>query len=117
MSPRRIEHDMNLEKDPRRLAIVTGASRQRGIGAAVCRALARAGVDIFFTHWSAYDRKMLWGPEEDTPAQLQRQLRGMGVRCEQLMVDLSLIDTPQLIMNAVVSQLGPASILVNNATY
>ncbi len=27
----------------RRLAIVTGASRQRGIGAAVCRSLAQAG--------------------------------------------------------------------------
>ena len=108
---------MNLEKDSRRLAIVTGASRQRGIGAAVCRALARAGVDIFFTHWNAYDRKMPWGAEEDTPTQLQRQLRGMGVRCEHLMIDLSLIDAPQQIMNAVEPQLGPASILVNNATY
>ncbi len=108
---------MNLEKDPHRLAIVTGASRQRGIGAAVCRALARAGVDIFFTHWNAYDRKMPWGAEEDTPTQLQRQLRGMGVRCEHLMVDLSSIDAPQQIMNTVESQLGPASILVNNATY
>ncbi len=108
---------MNLEKDSRRLAIVTGASRQRGIGTAVCRALARAGVDIFFTHWSAYDRKMPWGAEEDTPTQLQRQLRGMGVRCEHLMIDLSSIDAPQQIMNAVEPQLGPASILVNNATY
>lgn len=108
---------MKLEKDSRRLAIVTGASRQRGIGAAVCRALAQVGVDIFFTHLSAYDYKMPWGAEEDTPTQLQKQLREMGVRCEHLMVDLSSLDAPQQIMNAVESQLGSASILVNNATY
>ncbi len=65
---------MLSEHTPRRLAIVTGASRRRGIGAAVCRALAQAGSDIFFTHWSPYDRRMPWGAEEDEPDYLQRQV-------------------------------------------
>ncbi|GCE21498.1 hypothetical protein KDK_52980 [Dictyobacter kobayashii] len=49
----------------RRIAIVTGASRRRGIGAAACRSLARARMDIFFTSWHAYDSTMPWGAEED----------------------------------------------------
>ncbi len=107
-----------LSQQPhRRLAIVTGASRRRGIGAAVCRALAQAGVDIFFTHWSPYDQRMTWGAEEDEPDHLQRQLQALGVRCEHLMIDLGTVDAPQRIMQAVEAQLGPACILVNNATH
>ena len=32
------------------LAIVTGVSHHKGIGAAICRKLAKEGADIFFTH-------------------------------------------------------------------
>jgi len=106
-----------LSQQAPRLAIVTGASRGRGIGAAVCRALAQAGVDIFFTHWSPYDQRMTWGAEEDEPDHLQRQLQALGVRCEHLMIDLGTADAPQRIMQAVEAQLGPACILVNNATH
>jgi 3-oxoacyl-[acyl-carrier protein] reductase len=108
---------MLFQHTPRRLAIVTGASRRRGIGAAVCLALAQAGADIFFTHWSPYDQRMPWGAEEDEPAHLQRQVQALGVRCEHLMIDLGAADAPQRIMRAVQTQLGPASILVNNATH
>jgi 3-oxoacyl-[acyl-carrier protein] reductase len=100
-----------------RIAIVTGASRRRGIGAAVCQSLAQADVDIFFTHWSPYDRLMPWGAEEDEPDYLQKQVQALGVSCEHLMVDLGTIDAPQRIMQTVEAQLGPASILVNNATH
>ena len=108
---------MLSEHTPRRLAIVTGASRRRGIGAAVCRALAQAGIDIFFTNWSPYGRSMPWGAEEDEPAQLQRQVQALGVRCEHLRIDLGVVNAPQRIMQTAQAQLGPASILVNNATH
>ena len=39
-----------------KIAIITGASRRGGIGTAICRALARNGADIFFTHWGAFDK-------------------------------------------------------------
>ncbi|MGZ6505378.1 MAG: hypothetical protein ACXVDG_10245, partial [Tumebacillaceae bacterium] len=39
-----------------RLAIVTGASREVGIGAAICRALAAEGADLFVTYWAPYDK-------------------------------------------------------------
>src|SRR2546423_9401019 len=112
---KKIEAD-DIPTHPHRLAIVTGASRRRGIGAAVCRALAQAGIDIFFTHWSPYDRRMPWGAEEYEPDHLQRQVQALGVRCEHLMIDLGTTDAPQRIMQAV-EELGPASILINNATH
>jgi 3-oxoacyl-[acyl-carrier protein] reductase len=111
------EEQVTSQHPSPRIAIVTGASRRRGIGAAVCLALARAGADIFFTHWSPYDRTMAWGAEEDAPAYLQKQLHAIGVRSEHLMVDLGAADAPQLIMDTVEARLGPASILVNNATH
>lgn len=101
----------------RRLAIVTGASRRRGIGAAVCLALARAGSDIFFTHWSSYDRLMPWGAEEEGPDLLQKLVRALGVRCEHMMADLAEIDAPRSIIQTAQAQMGTASILVNNATH
>src|SRR6202011_5280806 len=111
------ELHMTTQNTIRRLAIVTGASRRRGIGAAVCLALARAGADIFFTHWAHYDRLMPWGAEEEEPDMLQKLIRAQGVRCEHLMVNLAEIDAPQRIIQTVQTQLGTASILVNNATH
>ena len=99
------------------IAIVTGASRRRGIGAAVCLALAGMGSDIFFTHWTPYDQQMAWGAEEDGPDYLQSQVRALGVRCEHMMADLARVDAPHHIMQAVQERLGTASILINNATH
>lgn len=48
-----------------RVAIVTGASRRQGIGAAICRALAAEGADIFFTCWRPYDQSIYQDSKED----------------------------------------------------
>ncbi len=100
-----------------RIAIVTGASRRKGIGAAVCRALAADGADIFFTHWRSFDSTLPEGADEDGPARLQNEIQALGVRCENLEIDLSKIDAPKRIMDEVELRLGSPSILVNNAAY
>ncbi len=107
---------MNINATQRPIAIVTGASRSRGIGAAVCRALAEAKVDIFFTYWQAHD-KALYGQEKEGYQQLLETVRAMGVRCEFIEADLSLPQAAEQIMDAVEARLGYPSILVNNAAH
>lgn len=100
-----------------RIAIVTGASRSIGIGAAICRALAAKGADVLFTYWQPYDDEMPWGAEPDYPAVLQAELQAMGVRADGMSADLSRPGTIVQILDEAVSVLGAPSILVNNATH
>jgi len=99
------------------VALVTGASRRRGIGTAICRALAANGADVFFSHWLPFDRTQPVGADPDAPAVLREELRGMGVRAEDMEIDLSLPGSPERLLDAVAERLGPPSILVNNAAY
>ena len=100
-----------------RIALVTGASRRRGIGAAVCRALAAGGADVVFTHWDAYDRGSPWGADEEGPGALLAELRGMGVRVEALEMDLSPPDAAGRVLDEATERLGLPAILINNAAH
>jgi 3-oxoacyl-[acyl-carrier protein] reductase len=100
-----------------RIAIVTGASRRKGIGSAICQALARAGVDIFFTYWTAYDRLMEWGEDPNWPEELTEMLQNEGIRAASMEIDLGDTSSPARIMDEVISVLGTPSILINNAAY
>lgn len=107
-----------MDKDLQgKIALVTGAGRSEGIGAAICRALAERGADVLFTHWKDYDREMPWDPDEAGPESLRQELRGLGVRAESVEMDLSLPESPELLLDLVTEKLGAPSILVNNAAY
>jgi 3-oxoacyl-[acyl-carrier protein] reductase len=105
------------ETKERRVALVTGASRRIGIGAAICRALAKNGHDIAFTHWQAYDRDSEIGADEDGPSGLLSELRSIGVRADGFEGDLSSPDTPARLLDEVTDRLGFPRVLVNNAAY
>lgn len=99
-----------------RIAIVTGASRRIGIGAAIAYTLATAGADVFLTYFMPYDADQPWG---STPGEVEGQLAGLralGVRAYGMEANLSQPETPRRIFEAVEGLLGKASILVNNAT-
>ncbi|GMA52190.1 hypothetical protein GCM10025857_35470 [Alicyclobacillus contaminans] len=100
-----------------RIAIVTGASRERGIGTAICRSLACEGADIFFTHWAPFDATTLGGSNEAWPAILEHELRALGVRVGHLSLDLASSDAPEFLLDQVERILGATSILVNNAAH
>ncbi|MGM0751553.1 MAG: SDR family oxidoreductase [Bacillota bacterium] len=100
-----------------KVAIVTGASRSKGIGAAICRTLASAGADIFFTHWTSFDDTSGNGVEKEFPDTLCEELKEMGVRAFHMEADLSDEASPSRIMDRVEETLGTSCILVNNATF
>ncbi|MDQ3045838.1 MAG: SDR family oxidoreductase [Chloroflexota bacterium] len=106
--------DTNLEQ---RVALVTGASRRGGIGAAICRSLARAGAQVAFTHWQPYDQTTEWGADPDGPSNLLAELRACGVLAAAIELDLAHADAAVQVLDAVTSQLGPPTILINNAAH
>jgi 3-oxoacyl-[acyl-carrier protein] reductase len=99
-----------------RIAIVTGASRRIGIGAAIARTLAVAGADIFLTYFMPYDAEQPWG---STPHEVEEQLaalRALGVRAYGMEANLAQPNAATHVFDAVEGLLGKVSILVNNAT-
>ncbi|MDX6559275.1 MAG: 3-oxoacyl-[acyl-carrier protein] reductase [Blastocatellia bacterium] len=101
-----------------RIAVVTGAGRARGIGAAICRALADQGCRIFFTTFPTYDRGMYPDDPEDLGGEeLSEELRQRGAAVSFIEADLGQTDCPDFILNKVEESMGKPSILVNNAAY
>ncbi|MCL2831374.1 MAG: 3-oxoacyl-ACP reductase FabG [Betaproteobacteria bacterium] len=84
-------------------ALVTGGSR--GIGRAICLALAAAGVDVAVNY---RERK------SDAEA-VAAEIRARGRRAVALAADVALEEEVKRLAAAVESALGPIDILVNNA--
>lgn len=101
----------------RRIAIVTGTSRLKGIGRAICLELAKNGIEIFFTFWTDYDKQMPWNIADNEPDLIQAEIRGLGVRCEKIELNFLEENTIEKLLNEVELKLGFPTILVNNAAY
>lgn len=100
-----------------RIAIVTGASRAAGIGQAIARELARDGLDVFITYFRPYDDETGLAGDAREALNLLDELRASGIRASGLELDLSDPACAPRLLDAVVADLGPASVLVNNATH
>jgi 3-oxoacyl-[acyl-carrier protein] reductase len=107
---------MDASAARRTVALVTGAGREQGIGMAICRALAQAGMDIYFTTWTAYDAN-LYADERADHGAACASLRALGVRCAWSEFDLGQLDAATRVMDAAEDALGPISVLVNNAAH
>ncbi|WP_088105599.1 SDR family oxidoreductase [Halalkalibacter urbisdiaboli] len=102
----------------KKIAIVTGASRRKGIGTAICRELAQQGVNLFFTHLTKYDQKTGYDDAEDKwPEQLKRELLEYGIEVGHMELDLSKENASTVLLNEVERILGQPTILINNATH
>ncbi len=100
---------------PSKVALVTGASRKAGIGAAIARELARAGADIFIAYYRPYDQEVGLGSDPDEPQLLLAELKDMGRRADGFELDLSDPGAPKSLFDRVEAAMGPVTILVNNA--
>lgn len=99
------------------VALVTGASRRSGIGAATCRLLAESGVSVFFTGWSPFDATIDDGVDVDGPDALLQEILDLGTVGGWIEADLADPAAPAAIFEAADEVIGPVSILINNAAY
>ncbi|GMK37375.1 putative oxidoreductase YjdA [Paenibacillus sp. CCS19] len=100
-----------------RTAIITGASRAGGIGAAICRAFAQEGANIFFTHLYDYDKAYYPDDADQSwPTLFAEELRQMNVQVAHMSLDLAAPGAALQLLEAVQQTLGMPTILVNNAT-
>lgn len=98
-----------------RIAVVTGASRMNGIGAAICRELARRGFAIFFTHWTPFDERTGYAAGGG-PAALAEELADLGP-VAHMPLNLAEPGSASRLIDTVENQLGRPSVLVNNAAH
>lgn len=86
-----------------RVALVTGASRQAGIGVAIAHELARAGATVVRASWRAYDAQQAWGADPADDGTID--------------VDLTPPDAPARLFAAALARHGRVDVLVNDAAH
>lgn len=102
-----------------KVAIVTGATRKRGLGRAIALCLAKAGADVAVTGASASgsltedERQEGWRGLTS----VVEEIRALGRRAHGAYVDVSNPAEVQRMVDEVVTGLGRIDILVNNAAY
>ncbi|APC49474.1 SDR family oxidoreductase [Virgibacillus halodenitrificans] len=90
------------------VAVITGVSHSKGIGAAVCLEFAKAGYDVFFTCWDA---------EEKWLKIFKKEIQDYGVVCNYIEADFRQQDSYTRVLNGVEATLGVPVILINNAAH
>jgi len=101
-----------------KVAIVTGAGRQRGIGRHIALALARHGADVVVTGsgrkpeaMPADEREAGWKDAES----VAEEARALGRRAIPMVVDVTKADEVKRLVDVTKYQMGRIDILVNNA--
>ena len=96
----------------RPIALVTGASRSKGIGAEIASSLAESGWDVATTFWRPYDATMPWGDNASEADEILNRVRRYAQRAIGIEANLSDTDAPARIFDSVEGALGPVTALV-----
>lgn len=100
------------EAGKRPVVLVTGAGRLAGIAAGIALRLARDGWDVATTHWTPYDARMPWGEQMGDVEELGSRLRAAGANTVAVPADLTDVQSPAAVFDAVTERLGPVRALV-----
>jgi 3-oxoacyl-[acyl-carrier protein] reductase len=104
-----------------KVALVTGATRKRGVGRAIACALANAGADVVITGSGAKkpaatlpeDERQGWRGVDD----VVEELRAFGIRAHAMNADISNEAEVQQMISQTLRVMGRLDILINNAAF
>jgi len=96
----------------RPIALITGASRAVGLGAAITLALAHSGWDIATTFWRPYDATMPWGNKATEADELLERVCALGAQAIAIEANLADSTSPVRIFEAIEKTLGSVTALV-----
>lgn len=104
-----------------KIAIVTGATRKRGLGRAIALCLAQGGADVVVTGSGLKPEHEIPRDERDSgwhgATDVAQEARAFGVRALAMAVDVTSSAAVQRMVDDTVAKLGRVDILVNNATF
>ena len=105
---------MPVRPPEHRVALVTGASRRIGIGAAIARRLVADGFAVLLHGWSPHDAEQAWGEDAGGLDGLVEELRAAGGRVGQTSADLADPEAPARLVEECVTAFGRLDVLVAN---
>jgi len=103
---------MAQENKKRPIALITGASRSIGIGAAIALTLANAGWDVATTYWRPYDDSMPWESQPEDAEGILAGVRQLGSNAVSIEADLADVNVPAQVFDRVEAAMGPVMALV-----
>jgi len=95
-----------------RVVLVTGVSRQAGIGYAIARRLIHDGASVFLHSWSAHDSGLPWGTDRGGITALLKSLGRAGPKLAHLELDLSVPEAAESLIKAVIRKFDALDIAV-----
>ncbi|MCH7736899.1 MAG: SDR family oxidoreductase [Chloroflexi bacterium] len=100
-----------------RVALITGVSRQRGIGMAIARHLGQLGARLFLHGFTPFDRAQPYGVDAEGTEALANQLQQDGMTVAHMEANFIEADAPKDVMKAAVAAYGHIDILIGNHAY
>lgn len=95
-----------------RVALITGASRRAGIGAAIARRLVADGASVLLHGWDAHDASQPWGA--DGLDAVATELGGAGAGVATVAADLSDPEVPGALVASALEHFGRLDVVVAN---
>ncbi|MEI7457746.1 MAG: SDR family oxidoreductase [Nitrosomonadales bacterium] len=96
----------------RPVALITGTSRAKGIGAAIALALAESGWDVAITYWRPYDEKMPWGNNASEAEELLHKIHAYSPKAIGIEANLADATSPRAIFDKAEAALGCVTAII-----
>jgi 3-oxoacyl-[acyl-carrier protein] reductase len=97
-----------------RVAVITGVSRQAGIGFAIARQLLADGLTVMIHSWSAHDEAQPWGSDAGGVEAVIQALGGLGPRLAHVEADFADPLSPARVIADAMDVFGAVDVLVAN---